>query len=472
MTRMPETIVLGAGPAGLGAAWEFIRRGEHEVRVLELKDRYGGLAGTFERNGFRLDYGPHKFYTQFDELLEQVKTLLGPDLLTVPKVSGVWLLGRRFNYPVNVKDLVLSLPPGTAVRCGVSYLWALCRQGLHPRRDASYEDYLVNRFGRGVYELVFQPLAAKVWGNPRQLDAGIARVRVVIPSLWELVMRMLFGDRGKAEISSKVFYYPRQGYIQLWHRVVEQIEAGAGRVILKAHPTRLRLEGSRAVALAYEQDGQQAEVPVSRLVSTIPIGALLSILDPPPSPHVLEAAARLRYRGAILLFLVVKKPRLVRDCWMFFPEQRYIFNRISEQKAFSDEMIPPDRTVLTVDVSSDVGAAPWTLSDQVIFDKTMEGLEEIGVLKREEVCEFFSVRIPQVYPVYDLGYRQNIQTVWAFLDSIRNLVSAGRHGYFQHNNSDNALDMGMQAARHLLADGAPEQWDAQRQRFDQYQIVD
>ena len=468
---MAQTVVLGAGPAGLGAAWESVNQGERDVLVLELKERYGGLAGTFQRNGFRLDFGPHKFYTQFDYLLERIKTLMGPDLLTVEKISGVWLLGRRFEYPVGVKDLVSALPRRVAFRCGMTYLRALATQRLRPRPDVSYEDYLVSRFGRGVYELVFEPLADKVWGDPASLDAGLARVRVVIPSLGELLKRMLFGDRGK-EISSKVFYYPRQGFMEFWHRIVGEIEQGGGRVQVNAKPLRLSLERGRVASIAYDHDGRRLETPASRVVSTIPLAALLRTIDPPPPQPVLDAAAGLRYRASILLFLVVGKPRLLRDCWMFFPERRYIFNRISEQKAFSEAMVPGPKTVLTVDISSDLGAAPWTLSDETLFERSVEGLEEIGVLSRGEVTEYFTVRIPQVYPIYNVGYRERMRTIWAYLDSIPNLISAGRHGYFQHNNSDNALDMGIQALRHLLQGAAGTEWQAQRERFDQYQIVD
>lgn len=468
----PKTVVLGAGPAGLGAAWTFVEEGDRNVTILELQNRVGGLAGTFERDGYRLDYGPHKFYTRFGYLLEKMKTLLGPDLLTVPKRSGVWLLGRRFEYPIGARDLFTGLSPAVALRCGVSYGLATLRNFVRPRPDISYEDYIVNRFGRATYELAFGPLANKVWGDPRNLDAGLARVRVVIPSLVELLVRIVLGDRGKAELSAKEFYYPRQGYQEFWDRIVQQIEKGDGTVRLEAKPTRIALQGNRVTSVAFASGGREEMLPVGRIVSTIPLGNLLGLLRPPPPTDVLEAAAGLRYRAAILLFIVVSKPRVSADGWIFFPEAKYVFNRISEQKAFSPEMIPPDRTVLTVDITADLGGDLWRMTDSDLFERVMDGLEETGLLRRAETGGYFSVRIPRVYPIYDLQFRSRMDTIWGYLDGIPSLISAGRHGYFQHNNSDNALDMGIQAARHLLSGSAPNAWEARRELFDTYQIVD
>lgn len=472
MGTPPVTVVLGAGPAGLGAAWTFVEEGARNVVVLELQNRVGGLAGTFERDGYRLDYGPHKFYTRFGYLLEKMRVLMGSDLLTVPKLSGVWLLGRRFEYPITARDLFTGLSPAVALRCGVSYGLATLRNLVRPRPDVSYEDYIVNRFGRGTYELVFAPLANKVWGDPRTLDAGLARVRVVIPSLVELAIRMVLGDRGKAELSAREFYYPRQGYQEFWERICRQIEKGGGTIRLEARPTRIALEGNRVTSVTFSAAGREEVLPVERTVSSIPLGNLLQLLKPPPPAEVLEASAGLRYRAAILLFIAVSKPRVSADGWIFFPEAKYVFNRISEQKAFSPEMIPPDRTVLTVDISGDVDGDLWRMSDEALFDRAMDGLEEAGLLRRGEISGYFTVRIPRVYPIYDLQFRPRIERIWQYLDAIPNLISVGRHGYFQHNNSDNALDMGVQAARHLLSGSPPGAWEAQRRRFDTYQIVD
>lgn len=468
----PKTVVLGAGPAGLGAAWTFVEEGDRNVVILELQNRVGGLAGTFERDGYRLDYGPHKFYTRFGYLLEKMKTLLGADLLTVPKRSGVWLLGRRFEYPITARDLFAGLSLRMALRCGVSYGLATLRNSIRLRPDVSYEDYIVNRFGRATYELVFAPLANKIWGDPRTLDAGLARVRVVIPSLMELLVRMVLGDRGKAELSSKEFYYPRQGYQEFWERIRQQIETGDGTVRLEVKPTRIALEGNRVTSVTFAAGGREEVLPVGHMVSTIPLGNLLGLLTHPPPAKVLEAAAGLRYRAAVLLFIVASRPRVSADAWIFFPEARYVFNRISEQKAFSPEMIPPDRTVLTVDITADFGGDLWRMTDQDLFERVMDGLEETGLLRRGETSAYFTVRIPRVYPIYDLQFRSRMDRIWGYLDGIPNLISAGRHGYFQHNNSDNALDMGIQAARHLLGGSPPSAWEAQRRRFDTYQIVD
>lgn len=466
-----DSVVLGAGPAGMSAAWRLAESGI-PVRVVEKAGRIGGLAGTFQHGDFLLDYGPHKFYTRFDDVRAIIRNLMGDEFLTVPKKSGLWLLGKRLGYPFSLKDMALGLPPQYLARCGSSYLLTRGRQLVSAQPDVSYKDWVTHRFGRYTYELVFQPLASKIWGPPEDLDAELARVRIVVPNLMEMVVRQVMGNRGKPEISAKEYYYPRKGFGRIWDRIAEEVRSRDGQIFTGCEPERIEIEGDRVTRIVVKTGGGRETWPVASVVNTIPVSAFLRLMNPAPPKDIQALADSLKYRGSILFYMVVNKPRAIDDAWVFFPEAKYVFSRIAEQKAFSDEMGPADRTVVIADISCDPEGELFRLSDAALFEKTMQGIDETGWFKRSDVAEYFSVRIPKLYPVYDRGIRAKLDTVYRYLDRFPNIRSIGRHGFFQHNNSDNAADMGFRAADSLVRDESVDQWVAQRDRFHEYQIVD
>ncbi|MBI4230406.1 MAG: FAD-dependent oxidoreductase [Planctomycetes bacterium] len=471
MREGPAVVVLGAGPAGLGCAWSLARRGI-PVEVLEVQDRVGGLAGSFRDGPFTLDFGPHKFFTRIPGVLEEVRALMGEDLLEVPKRSGIWLRGRRFDYPFRMGQLLFRLGPVFGLTALASTMAQRLGSGGRAGHERTYEDYLVRRFGRVLYRMSFEPMAWKVWGDPKTLSAEVARVRVVFPSLWNLLWRMLHPGEGGKTHSARTFFYPRGGFGSIWEAVAREVRRCGGVIHLGVRPERIRLEGGSVRSVAYRSPEGVREIPCAAIVSSIPLSAFLSLLDPGPGPDLLEDVSRLRYRGAILCYLFLDRPSVLDDAWIFFPEREIPFNRIMEQKRFSPHTCPPDGTVLCADIAAAEGDDVWRLPDDAIARRVRDALERMKILDGGGIRRHRVIRIQRVYPVLDVDAPGRLARAWAYLDGVRGAVSVGRHGYFQHNNSDNALDMGFQAADHVLRDLPHAAWRALHDRFDRYQIVD
>ncbi|MFH1106629.1 MAG: FAD-dependent oxidoreductase, partial [Candidatus Micrarchaeota archaeon] len=356
---------------------------------------------------------------------------------------------------------------------GLSYAIAAARNKLRKPRDLTYEEYVVNRFGRKIYETVFKSYAEKVWGDPAQLDAELARTRIAVTSLFALAKRMVVGESGGRETTARQFYYPRNGIIGMSERMARKVEEKGGSIVLNAEARRLECDGNRVQSVEYTaKGGGVKKIGADFVVSTIPVGLLVKTIKPPAPAGVKMAASGLRYRSLILLYVAFKRDRLFDYNWIFYPDKAVPFNRASEQKGFSESMVPKGRTVLCLEMTCTEGDARWNSSDKQIFDLAMEGVEKTGLARRDEVLEYFTVRLKNVYPVYDLGFRRNLDAVVGWLDGFENLLTNGRGGLFNYNNTDHCIDMGIAAARHVSEARGKQSWLAERKRFDSYLIVD
>lgn len=463
-----KVVILGAGITGLTCAWKLAEKG-FGVVVLEKKDNVGGLSSSFHYKDSVIDYGPHKIYTQIDEVLSELKKLVGDDMLEQPKKSKVRLKGKYFDYPVAIPQLLTRLNPITSFGCGMSFFLAKASG----KKDAkTYEEYILQRFGKNTYELVFKDLASKVWGDPKTLDAELARTRVSIPDLLEMLKRIVIGDRGKKEISAKTFYYPKQGIQEISDKMVDKIEEKNGKIMKGVNlRTFVSNNAGRITKIVFEHEGKNKTLDADFFVSTIPLDDCVSLFDSVPE-KVLEACSKLQYRALILLFLVIKKDRLFEDSFIFYPEKEFEFNRLSEQKAFSKTTVPEGKTILCAEITCDKDSERYNMTDKQLFETILPSIEKTGFCNRSEVEEFFTKRGSRVYPVYSVGFADNLKTVLAFLDEKENLITVGRQGLFNYNNIDHCMDMGFKTAKHIEEAQSKQQWDETRNSFSKYVIID
>ncbi len=473
MSPHRRMIVLGGGITGLATGWHLAERYGYEVHVVEQRDRLGGISTTIGHGDLKVDLGPHKIYTQIAGVMDDVRDLLGDELITIPKKSSVFLQGKYFNYPVGFKDILTGLSPAIGMKLGVSYAATALRRPLDRRPERTYEDYVVRRFGRGMFDLIFGPQAAKTWGDPAALSAELARTRISFPGMLQLIKGLFLGIRGKPEMSADEFYYPKQGAIELSLALARRIEAKGGTIHLEAQPVRVGLTHPNEAAVALDKPGGGEALTARMVISTIPLGSLIDLINPEPERPALQAAEALRFRSLALIYSVVKRDRLRDDAWVFFPESDIIFNRTSEQKAFSAAMVPAGKTVVCAEVPFDTGDEIAGMSDEALFERVAADLERVGMAGRADIVDHFVIRLDDVYPVYDLDFRANLDRVLAFLDSLDALVTTGRPGLFNYSNMDHCMDMGRVTADYV-AEGRTrgEDWADVRRRFEEYRIVD
>ncbi len=468
-----KIVILGAGAGGLAAGWFLSRTGRYDVTVVERASFIGGHCSSFKYDGFILDHGPHKMYSAVPGILDELRNLMGDKLLTHQKRNSIQLNGHLLDYPLKMTNLAGVLGPNRFIKLGAGYAMSLAQNLTSKKEAASYEDYVVRRFGRGVYELVFEPLAWKVWGDPKEVHAEMARTRIPSGGASELILKLLKIKRESADTDAKYFHYPRKGFGQFPEAMAAEIEKHGGKIILNANVMQLERQGNHIAAVHLNVGSEKVTLPCRYLVSSIPLPDLGKLIFQESKPELTRVAASLKFRHLVLVYLFIKKPQVCRDHWIFFPEKGFIFNRLSEQKLMSPEMGPPDRTALCCDLTCSEEDDAWRLSDEEMAAKCISALVSSGFVNETDVEGHLVKRSRNFYPVYDLAYAGKLKTVSDILRGVDNLLTTGRIGMYNYNNSDHCADMGKFIAENLAEGMAPDQiWEQLEKRVSTYKIVD
>ncbi len=465
---MKKVVILGGGITGLYLAYRLTQEKEYDVTLLERNNHVGGICASFAKDGITFDYGPHKIYTTIPGVLDEYKKILGNDMLTIKKKNSLRLLGKYFEFPVKIQQVVLGIPFFIGVRCGMSYGTSLLKKIFSSQQPQTYEEYFLQGFGRVGYNLLFRDYAEKVWGDPQMLSEELARKRIPVPSILSLLANMV--KKQNPSVSADYFYYPRKGFGQLTEILHNKIIAQGGKIILEANITAMTSQERMIKSITYVHKKKEKKITADIVISTIHITDIPSFFS--PSQQVREAANQLHHRGLILVYLIVQKERLFQENWLFFPEREYIFNRVSEQKSFSTETMPKDKTVIIAEVTATPDDEQWSMDEKALLDLVIRDLKKADILHDEKILDAFTKRARRIYPIYAVGYKSHLQTLLNFVHSFDNLYTLGRQGLFNYNNTDHCIDMGRKMADHLLQNKTKEDWQKTIAYFDTYRIVD
>ncbi len=432
-------MVIGAGPAGLTAAYQLVQRGQAPV-VLDQDVRVGGIAQTADYKGFRFDIGGHRFFTKVRIVRELWRKVLGADFLRRPRLSRIYYNGRFFDYPLRPLNALSNLGVATSLWVVLSYLWAR----LSPiRPEKSFSDWVTNRFGRRLFRIFFESYTEKVWGIPcHTIGAQWAAQRIRGLSLFTAVRNMLFPGWGRGNIKTLIdeFEYPRLGPGQMWEAFRDQVIAGGGRVQLESRVERLQHDGSRITAVAGCHAGQPFMAPASAVISTMPMRQLVQALEPAAPADIVAAANRLRYRDFLTVALVVDDPALFPDNWIYIHDSSVKVGRIQNFKNWSPDMVPdPSKTCLGLEYFCFEGDGLWNLDDTALVALASEELARIGLARRESIVDGCVLRMPKAYPIYDDTYADAVDILKAYLRRFENLHLVGRNGMHKYNNQDHSM---------------------------------
>ncbi len=456
--------VVGAGPAGLTAAWELDRLGLRPTVFEAHPSLVGGLSRTERYGGYRFDIGGHRFFTKSDEIRELWHRFLpDEDFLVRQRMSRIYYRGRFFRYPLDAKDALRKLGVVEAARCGFSYLAST----LRPKRNiVSFEDWVVAHFGRRLYEIFFKTYTEKVWGMPcSEISADWAAQRIKGLSLFRAVKQALFGQRGEiVKTLIEEFEYPRLGPGMMWERVAEDLAARGVSVQLGTRVAEIHHDGGRVVALEVETATESRRVAVDAMVSSMPIRALVEGLRPKPPSEVLDAARALRYRDFLTVVLVLDDPDVFPDNWIYIHDPSVRVGRVQNFKNWSPEMVPDQRhTALGLEYFCNEGDDLWDATDEELLERGSRELASIGLIDSDKVIDGTVIRVHKAYPVYDEEYAANVAVIRSYLDAeFDNLQLCGRNGMHKYNNQDHAMMTGLMAARNL----AGQEWDQWRVNQD------
>jgi protoporphyrinogen oxidase len=468
----PRILILGGGPAGVGAAWQLARQKKARTVLVERGAAFGGNAGSFECFGQRLDFGSHRLHPATDpQIMADIRGLLGPELLDRPRHGRIRLLGKWIHFPLKPVDLLLRLDKSFAI----GSLKDAIRKKLPgaPAEGDTFASVLHANLGPTICEHFYFPYAVKLWGrSPEELSGIQARRRVAAGNFGKLMRKVLSAVPGMKRPGAGRFFYPRRGFGQ----ICEAYAAEAARL-----GADLRLSTS-LVGLWRENGLWRAEVegPAAREVlevehvwSTIPITALARAIRPAPPREVLESCERTTFRAMILVYLQVPTARFTEFDAHYFPGADTRITRLSEPKNYAALERPADTTVLCAELPCTVGDPYWKQSDEDLGRLVAEDLSRAGIPLPAAPLAVATRRLGQAYPIYLNGYEGPLELLDRWVGQLPDLVSYGRQGLFAHDNTHHALFMAYSAVECL--DGARfdhAKWARFREEFKTHVVED
>jgi protoporphyrinogen oxidase len=458
-----DLVILGAGPAGLGAAWRASLLG-HRVVVVERAARPGGAAGSFEVDGLRVDHGSHRLHPSIEpRILDSLRWLLGGQLQRRPRNGRIWLGGRWIRFPLQPLDLVRRLPPGFAAGAAWDTLTGWSRR---PRGD-SFAEVLRAGLGPTMCRRFYFPYARKLWGvEPEELDQEQARRRVSADSPGKLLARVARGAAARPAF----FWYPRRGFGAISEALADAAAAEGAELRFRSSVERLELrrDGARVTLAGGET------ISARNAWSTIPLPALARMASPAPPRGVLAAAGRLELRAMALVYLSLETGRYTPYDAAYLPDAGTPVTRVSEPRNYRDsDDDPPDRTVLCAEIPCAAGDGLWRSGDEELARLVETALVERG-LPPPRPRRMVVRRLPHAYPIYRSGYASSFEALdgWALQHPA--LLSFGRQGLFAHDNTHHALAMAWAATDALGAGGKLDRlaWAGARAGFARHVVED
>jgi protoporphyrinogen oxidase len=464
--------VIGAGPAGMTAALQ-LSRGGAQVTVFEADERVGGLARSLKLWGQTVDLGPHRFFCTEERVNRLWRDVVGQDYRFVNRLTRIFYEGCFYDYPLRPMNALRNMGVVNAGRCLGSYLkekaWPSCSRDA----NGSFESWVVNRFGRRLFEMFFKSYSEKLWGIPcDELDADFAAQRIRKFSLGEAVTSSLFPWRAaRHKTLVDRFAYPLGGTGSVYLKMADRIRASGGETRLRC-PVRRVMHDGWSVSGVELADGLCE--PCDHVISTMPLTLLVRSLGDIPA-EVAQAVDALSFRNTVLVYLHVDSESLFDDQWIYVHAPDLLMGRVTNFRNWVPELYGEKQsTILALEYWCYTVDALWTESDQQLIDRAKSEMQATGLLGGANVLDGHVVRIPRCYPVYARGYKEHVKKIAAYLRNYRGLTAIGRYGAFKYNNQDHSILMGILAADNLLENKAHDLWsiNADADSYQEAALID
>ncbi|MDO8736625.1 MAG: NAD(P)/FAD-dependent oxidoreductase [Thermoleophilia bacterium] len=455
MTRnITDVAVIGAGPAGLSAAF-ILSENQKNTVVLEMSSQVGGISRTIERDGFRFDIGGHRFFTKDEEIDQFFKDILGDEAIWVNRSSKIFYLGKYFDYPLKPANALMGMGIITTAKCLGDYGYVKVRNIFKKPEIISLQDWVSNEFGDQLFKLFFKNYTEKVWGiDCSQIEAEWAAQRIKGLSLRVAVKDAIFPQKNRkvATLIDK-FLYPRLGIGRISERLAEDVEKHGNEVRLRSRVAAINHDGAHITSIDVESADGPYTLEVENLCSSMPLTELVTAMKPEAPAEVVEAARSLRYRDLVTVNLMIDKPEVTDQTWIYIHEPTIKLGRIHEPRNWSPDMAPEGKSSIVAEYFCFEGDEIWDMDDQALIDLTISDLDKrLGFLKKEEVIDAFVVRVPKAYPMYELGYEIPLNKIRDYVAGFDNLEIVGRYGTYKYNNMDHSMKTGILAARNILGE--------------------
>ena len=442
-----EILIIGAGPAGLTAAWEAEKHGIKTL-IIEGDKEIGGISRTVERNGWRFDIGGHRFFTKVDEVYQIWDEILDEeDFLLRPRMSRIYYKNKFYDYPLKASNALLNLGIIEAVRCVLSYFYV---RVFPPKNQDNFEDWVAARFGWRLYNIFFKTYTEKVWGvDARKIGSDWASQRIKNLSLMKAILNAFQINKSGEIITTLIdkFKYPKYGPGMMWETAYKKLEEKNHKILLSSKVVEINKEND-----IYKVKIDSGEVfEAKNILSSMPLAHLPKTIKPLPNNNVLESGQNLKFRDFLSVALVIDEKDAFPDNWIYIHDPGVKVGRVQNYGSWSPYLVKEGKTCLGLEYFVNIGDELWSMEDEKLIDLAIKELEKLSLIKTNSTHEGYVVRMPKAYPVYDLDYSKNIDTIekWLSKDH-KNIYPIGRNGMHRYNNQDHSMMTAVLSIRNII----------------------
>jgi len=457
--RQTKAIIVGAGPAGLTAAYELTKQGQPGCGLESDPEYVGGISRTVNYHGYRFDIGGHRFFSKSQEVEELWTEILGADMLERPRSSKIYYRGQFYSYPLKPFEALSKLGFLESALC----VWSFLAARIHPARNLkSFEEWVVNQFGRRLFNIFFKTYTEKVWGmSCKEISADWAAQRIKGLSLGSAIKNAVLpkhGARDRAHVVKTLidtFRYPRLGPGMMWEACARKVRSRGGEVLLGRSVVSCHFDAERAIwtVTARTADGRLEEYSGEHVISSMPMRQLIAGLEPRLPEAALRSAESLRYRDFVTVGLILRERNRFNDNWIYIHDPNVKVGRVQNYKSWSPEMVPdPNYCCYGLEYFCFEGDGLWAMRDNDLIALAKKELQQVQLAVAADVVDGCVIRQPKAYPVYDDDYKKHVDVIRLALDThCPNLHLVGRNGMHKYNNQDHAMMTAMLTARNILA---------------------
>jgi protoporphyrinogen oxidase len=455
-----DVAIVGAGPAGLTAAYLLTQAGK-SVIVIEKDPVYvGGISRTVEHEGFRFDIGGHRFFSKSKEVVDLWNEILPDDFIQRPRMSRIFYDGKFYSYPLRGLEALRNLGLWRSTRCMASFAYAQ----IFPNKNVkSFQDWTINQFGQQLFSIFFKTYTEKVWGMAcDEISADWAAQRIKGLSLGGAVLDGLKRSLGLNKSPNdgmgtktllESFRYPRRGPGMMWDAARDSVIEVGNRVLMGHSLQQLSFDNKtqRWRVTANGGDGTTVVINAAHVISSAPIRELVGRLH--PLPATTGNAIGLRYRDFLTVALMIRSKDLFPDNWIYIHDPKVKVGRIQNFRSWSPEMVPdPELACVGLEYFCFEGDGLWNASDAELIELAKKEMAVLGLCDPDTVEGGAVVRQEKAYPVYDDAYKANVAAIREELEgNYETLHLVGRNGMHRYNNQDHAMMTSMLTVRNILA---------------------
>lgn len=455
-----KNIIIGAGPAGLACAHTLSKSGI-PILVVEKEPECGGLCRTLNYQGYLFDVGGHRFITKSKEISQLWHGILDGDLLKVKRASKIYYKNRYFDYPLSFANTFWKLGPAESFLCAASYFEY---KYLRPHSKDTLEGWIINRFGKRLFDIFFKSYTEKVWGvDCQNISSDWAKQRIMGLSLRVAIQNALIKlKKTHVKTLKEEFFYPRYGCGHFYRKLQDTASCAGAHFIFNKAVYSIGHDGQKitSIQLLDQINGNKEKLPVDYLFSSIPLSLFVMSLSPLPPEDVIAAAQNLKFRSLLIVNMIFDKSNIFPDQWLYIHSPDIKLGRMQNYKNWSNAMVPdPKKTSLGLEYFCNVDDKLWNTGDIDIIRHAKEDLERMGIVSSHYLITAFVRRYANAYPIYTLDYQKSIDTIRNYLSRFSNIQTLGRAGLFRYDNSDHAMLTGINAAGNFMGNASCSLWD-------------